>query len=73
MILNAPYATRNVKLQEVAEILYIDEFIKKLTLKLYVRAKVTVYRVISNLDDYSNDKRNFIMKHRLPRKMGIKL
>ena len=72
MILSAPYATRIVQLHEELEMLSINEFINKLTIKFYLRAKNSEFKVITNLDDYSRDKINFRIKHRLPRKMGIK-
>lgn len=72
MVLNAPYATKISTLHEDSELLYIHEFIKKITDRLYNKSKYSASQLIQDLDDYSTNVIRFKIKHRLPRKMGLK-
>lgn len=67
MALNAEWYTRTVDLHAEARIPFIRDFIDKLTLNFYERAKHHDNNLIKNLGKYTKDSIGFRVKHKLPK------
>ena len=69
MALNAEFYTRTTQLHHDAKIPTIREFIDKSTSKFYLRAKNHDSPLINTLGNYSKDRLDFRVRHRLPLKI----
>jgi hypothetical protein len=69
MVLSLPYSTKISKLHSKADILYINEYINKLTDKFYVRSQLSNNCLIRKFGNYTTSSVPFRIKHRLPKKL----